>query len=296
MKTCSGCGKEHSAQSQSHCSACRKAKLPSIKSVNGREPRVVTLDIETAPLRVYCWGLWEQNIGLDMVEDEWTILSFSAKWLDRKEVIFKHAGGRGAAKVRDDRAVCQELWNILNNADIVITQNGKSFDIKKINARLIMHGLKPYSPIRVIDTRTVAKRHFGFTSNKLEWMSQKVNKVTKKDKHKLFPGFELWAECMKDNPKAWAEMEKYNSLDVVSTEELYLHMRPWMEGHPNLANYTQAETTQCPRCSSTKLQKRGYARTQTGEYLRLQCKECGGWARSRYTLNSREKRESLLSC
>lgn len=258
-------------------------------------PKIVTIDIETAPLNVYCWGIWEQNIGLDMVVDEWSILSFSAKWLDRKSVIFRKAGGRGAAKVRDDKQICKELWNILNNADIVVTQNGKAFDIKKINARMLMHGFKPYSPIKIIDTMLIAKRHFGFTSNKLEWMSSKINKHTQKDKHKQFPGFELWAECLKDNPKAWAEMSKYNSLDVIATEELYLHMRPWMEGHPNLAAYHEAETMHCPKCDSSKVQKRGYARTQSGEYLRIQCRDCGGWSRSRYTLNSQEKREALLS-
>jgi DNA polymerase III epsilon subunit-like protein len=230
-----------------------------------------------------------------MIADEWTVLSFSAKWLDRKEVLFHHTGGRGANKVRDDREICQELWRILDNADIVITQNGKAFDMKKINARLILNGFKPYSPVRVVDTKLIAKRHFGFTSNKLAWMSAKINKSAKKDKHKKFPGFELWAECLKDNPEAWDEMRKYNSLDVISTEELYLNMRPWMDNHPNLATYSEAESMKCPRCSSTNIKKHGYARTQTGEYLRMQCHDCGGWSRTRHTLNSKEKRESLLS-
>ena len=247
-------------------------------------PKILTLDIETAPLNVFCWGLWEQNVGLEMVQEEWTILSYAARWLGRKPVIFRHTGGRGAKRVRDDSGLCAQLWRLLDEADIVITQNGKAFDIKKINARLIMHGSRPYSPIRVIDTKIVAKRHFDFTSNRLAWMSKHINKNTKKDEHKRFPGFELWAECLKDNPAAWREMRKYNSLDVIATEELYLHMRPWIDGHPNVSAYTG--NTACPKCGGRDLQKNGVRVTQTGRYQRFRCLSCGGSCHSRQKLES----------
>lgn len=157
-----------------------------------------------------------------------------------------------------------------------------------------MKGFKPYSPIKVVDTMLVAKRHFGFTSNKLAWMSEHLT-TSKKSPHKLFPGFELWAECLKDNPKAWAEMRKYNCLDTVATEELYLKMLPWIEGHPNVAVYSSIEQIACPKCGSTHVQKRGDSFTQSGQYHRFQCVACGGWARSRYTINSPNKRRTILS-
>ncbi len=257
-------------------------------------PRIVTLDIETAPIESYHWGLWDQNIGLEMIQVEWTILSFSAKWLGDSKVIYHHTGGRGIAKVRDDKALLHALWEILDEADIVVAQNGKQFDIKKINSRLLMEGFKPYSPIKIVDTMLVAKKHFNFTSNKLKWMSKHLTKAEKSD-HKQFPGFELWAACMKDDPKAWAEMRKYNCIDTVATEELYLKMLPWIEGHPNVAAYSEMEEMACPKCGSTKIQKRGSARTQTGEYHRFQCQACGGWARSRQVINTSTKRKSLLS-
>ncbi len=257
-------------------------------------PRIVTLDIETAPNESYHWGLWDQNIGLDQIVVEWSILSFSAKWLDDPKVIYKDTGGRGTGKVRDDKALLQEIWNILDEADIVIAQNGQAFDVKKINARMIMAGMKPYSPIKIIDTMLVAKRHFSFTSNKLAWLSEHLT-TAKKSEHKLFPGFELWAECLKDNAKAWAEMKKYNCVDTIATEELYLKLRPWIEGHPNIAVYSEIEAMVCPKCASKNVQKRGKSYTQFGEYHRFQCKDCGGWSRSRYTTNTTTKRKTLLS-
>lgn len=263
-------------------------------NVPKRRPGIVTLDIETAPLESYHWGIWEQNIGINQINAEWTILSFSAKWLGEKSVEYMDTGGRGKGKVRDDLVLLQRLWVILNEADIVVAQNGKAFDIKKINTRLLLSGFKPYSPIKVVDTKLVAKKHFSFTSNRLDWMSEHLTQ-TKKETHKLFPGFELWEECLKDNPKAWAEMKRYNIIDTVATEELYLKLRPWIDMHPNVKIYSEMEEMGCPKCGSNNIQKRGKSYTQTGEYHRFQCTDCGGWARSRYTTNTTEKRKSLLS-
>ncbi len=256
-------------------------------------PKILTLDIETAPIESYHWGLWQQNIGLEQIVTEWTILSYCAKWLGDSKVIYQSTGGRGKSKVRDDYALLKGLWELLNEADIVVAQNGQAFDVKKINARLILNGFKPYSPIKIVDTMLVAKRHFDFTSNKLAWLSTHLTE-TKKQDHKLFPGFELWAECLKDNPKAWAEMKAYNVADTVATEQLYLKFRPWVEGHPNVAMYSQMDEMQCPKCGSKHVQKRGKALTQSGEYHRFQCKDCGGWSRSRYTLTNKTKRKNLL--
>lgn len=256
-------------------------------------PRIVTLDIETAPLEVASWGLWEQNIGLEMVGTDWSILSFSAKWLGDKKVIYADTGGRGVKKVRDDRGLLTKLWEILDQADVVVMQNGTAFDIKKINARLIQSGFKPYSPIRIIDTMLSAKRHFGFTSNKLAHLSEKLTK-TKKLAHKRYPGFSLWSACLKDDPKAWAEMKRYNVADTVATEELYLVLRPWIVGHPNIAAYNDDEDVQCPKCSGKNLHRRGRAVSNSGSYPRFQCKDCGGWARGKSSSLSKEKRRALL--
>lgn len=263
------------------------------RAAGGGSPRIVFLDIETAPLQSYHWGLWDQNISLDQIQIEWSILSVSWKWLGDKKTHFVSTGGRGIDKVRDDKKLLDILWGVLDEADIVVAQNGKAFDIPKINARMLMAGMKPYSPVKVVDTMLIAKRHFNLTSNKLAWLTEHLAK-TKKSAHKKFPGFELWIECLKDNPKAWAEMEKYNKIDVIGLEEVYIKIRPWAEGHPNVAAYSSTEEISCPKCGSHNVQMRGSAYTQSGQYHRYQCKDCGGWARSRFTTNSKGKRASLL--
>ncbi len=255
------------------------------------KPRIVTIDIETAPIQSYHWGIWQQNIGLEQIIEDWCIISFAAKWLDSKEVIQHDTGGRGASKVRDDLGLMKKLWAILDEADIVITQNGKAFDIKKINTRMLMHGLPPYSPVKMIDTKQIAKKHFAFTSNKLAWLSRGLK--TKKDDHKKFPGFVLWSECLKDNREAWEEMRKYNIVDVVSTELLYLSLRQWSNG-PNFGAYSDSEDRMCPHCGSFNVKLNGHDYTNSGKFQRIKCVSCSGHSRCGSNLLTASKKKSMI--
>lgn len=255
-------------------------------------PRIKTLDIETSPIVAYVWSLWKVNIGLNQIVEEWSILSYCVKDLGNKKVRYEDTSDK--ANPRDDYDLLVKLRAELVDCDMIIAQNGKAFDLKKINARFIEQGLAPVAPIKVIDTMLIAKDVAKFTSNRLEWLSKHLTD-TPKYAHNKFPGMELWSECLKGNRKAWREMKKYNCIDVPATEELYLKLRPYMQGHPNVAAYYDDDKIRCPRCGSTHVTDVGQAYTQTGEYTRYQCGDCGGFARSRYTQNSKAKRLSLLS-
>lgn len=254
-------------------------------------PRILILDIETAPIEAYVWRIWEENVGLDQIKHDWSILAFCAKWLGDPKLVFASTGGRGVKKVRKDFILLKKLHRLLDQADIVVTQNGKRFDIPKIRGRFLAAGLNPPSPFRQVDTREQAKKLFGLTSNKLEWLS-KVMTDLPKYKHKKFPGFELWLECLKDNPVAWKEMEKYNKIDVLATEKVYLAMRPHIEQHPNVGTYINKPT--CPKCGSEHQQARGWAITQAGRYQKFQCQDCGGWSRSKHSTLDTASRKALL--
>lgn len=256
-------------------------------------PRIATLDIETAPITAYVWGLFKQNVGLNQIISDWSILSFAYKMLDESKVHYSDVSGQ--EDLRDDSLLLNELWQLLDDADIIIAQNGRAFDVKKIMARFLTEGLPPPSPFKVIDTLEMAKQIARFTSNKQDWLSQLLTDQPK-EHHKEFPGMELWVECLKGNPRAWAVMKKYNKRDITGCEKMYLTMLPYYQGHPNVAAYYDDDKVRCPRCASTKMTVLDKpALTQTGEYHRYQCGGCGGFSRSRYTINSKAKRLSLLS-
>lgn len=255
-------------------------------------PKIGTIDIETAPIEGRVWALYDQNVGLNQVTQEWAILSFCLKPLGVKKVEYMDTSDK--EDPRDDYEICGRLWEILHEYDFLIAQNGKRFDLRKIKARLIMHGFPPPSPVKVLDTMLMARQAASFTSNKLEWLSTYLTKTTK-SKHRDFPGFELWNECLAGNPKAWKAMKKYNIPDVLSTEELYIKLRPWVKGHNNLAVYGEAEGQVCPVCLSKKVKQDGYEYTNVGKYLRYHCGACGGWSRGRSMVNSKAQRSVILS-
>lgn len=257
-------------------------------------PRILFLDIETSPLQSMHWRLWKENIGLNQIGDEWTVLSFCANWFHDPERECLYMDTFEQEDQRDDSGLLAALWKLLDEADFVVAQNGVRFDLKKIRARMVMHGMPPFSPVRVIDTLLIAKGVFGFTSNRLEWLSTYLSKV-KKRKHAEFPGFDLWSEFLKRNPRAQRAMRLYNIDDVRALRQVYVAMRPWAEGHPNVAAYYPDDVTRCPKCGSDDVQHRGYQYTNTGQYHRFCCNSCGGWSRSRYTINTLAKRRASLS-
>lgn len=256
-------------------------------------PKIGLIDIETAPIEGRVWGLFDQNVGLNQITQEWAIISYAFKELGAPKKSLVYLDTSAKADPRDDQELCASLWELIHTYDILIAQNGKRFDKRKIFARLIMHGFPPPSPVKIEDTMLMARQVAAFTSNKLEWLTQHLTK-TAKSKHKEFPGFELWAECLAGNPKAWAAMRKYNIPDVLSMEELYLRLRPWVRGHSNVAVYNDDEKMACPVCGSHKIEQDGFAFTNVGKYPRYQCGSCGSWSRGRRTTNSLEKRKSLL--
>lgn len=253
-------------------------------------PKVLLLDIETSPIEAYVWGLFDQNIGLNMIKADWSVLSYSAKWLDEDKIFY--ADNRNAKNVRDDKKLLKGIWDLLDAADVVIGQNSDRFDLKKLNARFIKHGMGKPSPYRTMDTLKMAKKSFAFTSNKLEYMSSTLAPEQKKSSHKNFPGMELWTECLNGNKAAWKEMELYNKQDVIALEAVYKKLAPWGTT-VNFDIYGNDINIQC-NCGSYDLIRRGYSYTKSGKFSRLQCKECGSWHQDKKNLLSKEKKASLL--
>lgn len=285
-------------------SKTKKAKVPKAKKAKVAKPavtifpppetgpKVLIFDIETAPIIAHVWGLWENNVGLNQIVADWHVLSWSAKWLDAPESEVMYMDQRGVKNIEDDLKILKQIWNLLNTADIVITQNGVKFDQKKLNARFILSDMKKPSTYRHIDTAQIAKRHFAFTSNKLAYMTDKLcTKYKKLTNHGAFPGHELWTQCLKGNPLAWLEMEKYNKYDVLSLEELYHKLIPW-DNAIDFSVYTEEEKRVCS-CKGETFMKNGFAYTNIAKFQKYICKGCGKEHKGRVNLFSQEKKDSL---
>lgn len=277
---------EHLAQPKSTVSDYLRKEFKVDEPKDKKGPRVLIYDIETAPLLGYCWSLWDNNIGLNQIHSDWHVLSWAAKWMGEENVYYEDQ--RNAQNVEDDKKLLQGIWKLLDECDFVITQNGKKFDQKKLNARFVIHGMKPPSTYRHIDVLQIAKSQFGFTSNKLEYMTKTLCKKYKKSGHAKFSGFELWSECLRGNLEAWTEMENYNILDILSLEELYSIISPWDGKLPNFAVYDDEP------CSNGEWVKEGFVYSNLGKYDRYRNTLTGQQRRGSLNLLSKEKRDSLL--
>lgn len=233
--------------------------------------KILAWDIETGPNLAYVWGLWDQNVALSQIKERGTVLSFAARWIDepKNKIVFW-----GGPSDDDHKAMVNEAWELLNEADALVSWNGKGFDTKHMNREFLLAGLNPPSPAKEIDLMLTAKKRFRFVSNKLENVARELG-LGGKVNHS---GFDLWLRCLAGDPKAWTEMKRYNEQDVHLLVDLYYRLLPWIDGHPN-RNLYDPKTDGCPRCPAgpEDLTKQGFRPTMTGMYQRYQCSKCGSW-------------------
>lgn len=257
-----------------------------------KKPRVLLLDIETAPNLVYTWALYQQDIAINQIVHRGYMLCWAAKWLGEKR-IYSDALINYTEYApnfhRREGSISRTIHEMMNEADIVVAHNGNSFDLRWLNTVFLRNGLQPPSPFKAIDTRLESKRHFRFVSNKLDYLCQEMS-LGKKLKNE---GFELWINCMVGKKQSWTKMVRYNKHDVKLLEELYLTIRPFIRKHPNMALYVDDEHLQCPNCRGSHFRREGHAYLSAGKYHRYQCKDCGKWVRGSKNLLTKEKRKNL---
>lgn len=266
-RKCPACGEEKEFRADQKTCGC-KGSNPELYRIKP-PARVIFLDIETAPSVGWVWGKWEQNV-LDFKEDGYT-LSFCTKVLGEKGVLTKALPDypNYDKDKKDDRNIIAELWEILNQADIVIAHNGDKFDLPWINARFVSLGFHPPSPYQIFDTLKVARKKFEFKSNKLDDLCRDLG-IGRKIPH---TGFNLWKACMDGDLKAWRQMKRYNKRDILLLEELYYRFRPWANTHPNVNKGQQ----NCIRCGSDKIKQDGFRFTALRKKGKMHCLDCGGW-------------------
>jgi hypothetical protein len=242
------------------------------------------LDIETAPSVVYVWGLFNQNVQLNQIVAPGYTLCWAAKWDHDKKIMF--------SSVQDgEREMVEKIYNLLEEADVVIHYNGKKFDIPILNSEFVKLGLDPPSSYRHIDLLKTARAQFRFTSNKLDFVAQHLG-VGAKTEHK---GMKLWSECMAGCPKSWRQMKRYNIQDVRLLPKLYKKLLPWIKDHPNYALYLNENKPVCTNCGSAHVISKGVERTLTQTYRRFKCRACGTPLRARTTSVPADQRGNILT-
>jgi len=245
-------------------------------------PRILLFDIECTPMLGYTWGKWQQNV-LKFTED-WWMLSFAYRWYGTNEKVKVRSLPMFPGyedDLKNDEHLVKEMWELMNEADIVIAHNGDKFDVKKVNARFAVHGLPRPTPGQSVDTLKVARQSFAFSSNSLNDLGQFLD-LGQKLSH---AGFDLWLGCMAGEKKSWKIMEAYNKQDVVLLEQVYERFKKdgWIPRHPDIAILSGINNG-CPICGSTERVKNGFYPTTAYRYQKYICKndECQHHYRSAF--------------
>jgi len=236
-------------------------------------PRILSIDIETSPNLGHIWNIWRGPVRPQQVIEQWDVMCFCAKWV-----------GEDSETIRQSeffdgyRPMLQNMWNLLDNADMILTYNGKRFDLPRMRTVLALEGFQPFAPPRHIDLDETIKRVFDLPSHSMDFASKAFGFEGKKHNE---GGYELWRRCIIDqDPEAWAQMLDYCANDVELLEAFYLKVLPWIEKHPSVTPYLGLERGElaCTKCGSSDLVKDGYAYTNVSVYQRYRCRSCGNRA------------------
>lgn len=236
-----------------------------------KKPKVLVLDIETCHIIASIWDKGEQYISHKQVVKDWAIVAWSAKWLGDPVSETFYGDQRKAADIRNDKTLLMPLRGLLDDADFIMTQNGKNFDWPKIQARFMLNKIKFPSYFEHIDLYKEFK-NVGFTSHSLDYMTDKFCVKYKKLDHSEFPGDSLWKECEKGNLRAWACMKKYNNWDVWSLEELFENTKEYL---PKVTYKISCPVRNCKNCGGKRFLSNGTRSTKKEVYKRKNCAACG---------------------
>lgn len=184
-----------------------------------RDARIVSLDIERAPMLVESWGLFNQNHHIGQIVRPSRMVSWAATTVGEEEdPSFRSVWHDSETKMLND------LWALLDRADMVIGWNSKGFDIKHIQTEFDKAGLGPPSSYRQTDLLLLARRLFKYDSNKLDYVAQ-AKKLGKKldygESHS-----ELLRGCEAGNPESLQRFRDYNIQDTLLPVRLY---QDWKE-------------------------------------------------------------------
>lgn len=253
-----------------------------------RKPVVAFYDLECAPSIAVAFGRFKQNIGVDNVVSEggWLISAVVKIGNDVTKLVLTPE----EAIRKDDSRIVANLWEIFEGVDIAVAQNGDRFDWPLLKTRCIKNGLPPMKTVKHVDTLKIAKQ-LKFNSNRLDSLGKELG-IGRKVKHE---GIDLWIRCMTGDPTALQEMLDYNVGDVGLLETVYNRIRAFDSKHPNVSHFYEGDETRCPVCGSTNVEETGNkVYTPVSEFAEMKCGDCGHRARARKTLNTKEKRGSIL--
>ena len=228
------------------------------------DDKIMVYDIETSRAEATVWWTGKQYINHKQLRTEPKIISVAWKWIGEDEVQSLTWDNEHC-----DKKMLQLFLKEYNNASMVIGQNNNSFDNKWINTRAAKHKLRVDRYVKSFDIYRMAKRYFRIPSFSMAYMAKYFG-LTLKQSHE---GIYMWDMIEYGTPSEQKEylqkMVDYNKGDIVTTEELYMTLKPYFGSVTNNAVKQGLPKWACPVSGSTDIKLLKTIFTEQGTVQRI---------------------------
>ena len=160
-------GKNRNGTQRNECSDCKKG------FTGLRTPKILLLDIETSHVLARIWNIGEQYVRPNQITHPWYVLCWSAKWLFEPKTISMAVTPKESL-ARDDGRIVTGIHKLIAQAQIVITQNGDNFDLKRLQWLFIKYGLPPNNNYHSIDTLKKSRQIGAPMSHGLDYVGSNL--------------------------------------------------------------------------------------------------------------------------
>jgi len=226
--------------------------------------KVMVYDIETSRAEFKLFWTGKQYVPHSAMKKEPKIISIAWKWVGNDEVYYLTWD-----KDHCDKEMMIAFLKDYNKASMVIGQNNNSFDNKWINTRAAKHRLTVDRYVKSFDIYRMSKRYFRLPSYSMAFMAKYFG-LTLKQSHE---GLYMW-DMIEDGNKAeqkeyLQKMVDYNKGDIVTTEELYMTLKPYFGSVTNNAVKQGLPKWACPVSGSTEVKLLKTIFTEQGTVQRI---------------------------
>ena len=245
------------------------------------EPKIVILDIETLPdakAIIKYFPQLSDYPGQTLKASLSSVLCFGYKVLGDSKINVVCAwddAKRWARDINDDTYVLKKILEILEDADGVVSHNGKRFDYKFIQTRLLKARLPGLRKIPHEDTCTLAKQNLLLFNNRLQTVVTELTEESKLENG----GWDLWVKIHNEKHKPSMDlMKRYCAQDIKATEAAYKVLRQFSNIGTNMNIIREIEDFVCPKCGSTRIIRKGKGFNKQGVYTKVHCPDCRKWS------------------
>lgn len=228
------------------------------------DDKIMTYDIETSRIKAYVWNTGKQYINHSQTRSETTIISIAWKYIGQDKVKYLTWD-----KNHCDKNMLEVFLKEYNKASMVIGQNNNSFDNKLINTRAAKHRLFVDRYVKSFDIYRMAKRYFRLPSYSMAYMAKYFG-LTLKQSHEGIHMWDMIEDGTKKEQKEYLQkMVDYNKGDIVTTEELYMTLKPYFGSVTNNAVKQGLPKWACPVSGSTDIKLLKTIFTEQGTVQRI---------------------------